>query len=89
MYLAKVFIHLKPNVSDPEGKTIQGGLHSLGFNSIKDVRFGKYIEIVIDSNNKSDASNQVDGMCSKLLANPVIEQYSFQLSKLKGLKNSA
>ena len=82
MYLAKVFIHLKPNVSDPEGQTIQAGLKSLGFNSVKNVRFGKYIEIMVDKDNKSDASNEVDGMCSKLLANPVIEKYTFQLGKL-------
>ena len=82
MYLAKVFVHLKPNVSDPEGQTIQAGLNNLGFNSVKDVRFGKYIEILVDKDNKSDATSEVDGMCSKLLANPVIEEYSFELSKL-------
>jgi len=84
MYLAKVFIHLKANVSDPEGKTIQMGLNSLGFKSVKDVRFGKYIEIAVDTDDKSYASKEVKEMCSKLLANPVIEQYSFQLSKLDG-----
>ena len=83
MYLAKVFVHLKPNVSDPEGQTIQVGLKNLGFNSVKDVRFGKYIEILVDKDSKSDATNEINGMCSKLLANPVIEQYSFELSKLK------
>ncbi|MBI4300739.1 MAG: phosphoribosylformylglycinamidine synthase subunit PurS, partial [Chloroflexi bacterium] len=45
MYLAKVYVTLKPTVNDPQGLTIRGGLHSLGFESVKSVRAGKYIEI--------------------------------------------
>jgi len=49
MYLAKVYITLKPTVNDPQGLTIKGGLHTLGFNSVESVRSGKYLEIKADA----------------------------------------
>ncbi|MBM3141463.1 MAG: phosphoribosylformylglycinamidine synthase subunit PurS [Chloroflexi bacterium] len=82
MYLAKVYITLKPTVNDPQGLTIKGALHNLGFASVEDVRAGKYIEVRIDGNDIGEARKQVDEMCRKLLANPVIEKYSFDLEKV-------
>ena len=81
MYLAKVYITLKPTVNDPQGLTIKGALHNLGFNSVEDVRAGKYIEVRIRESNLSEAEAQVTEMCHKLLANPVIEKYRFELEK--------
>jgi phosphoribosylformylglycinamidine synthase PurS subunit len=81
MYLAKIYITLKPTVNDPQGLTIKGALHNLGFTSVEDVRAGKYIEVQIKENNPSKAREQVNEMCHKLLANPVIEKYSFGLEK--------
>jgi phosphoribosylformylglycinamidine synthase PurS subunit len=81
MYLAKVYITLKPTVNDPQGLTIKGALHNLGFTSVEDVRAGKYIEVRIKENNLSKAKEQVNEMCRKLLANPVIEKYSFEMEK--------
>ena len=83
MYLAKVYITLKPTVNDPQGLTIKGALHNLGFNSVEDVRAGKYIEIRIRENDMSKAKVQVDEMCHKLLANTVIENYHFELEELR------
>ena len=82
MYLAKVYITLKPTVNDPQGLTIKGALHNLGFNSVEDVRAGKYIEVRIRENDLGKAKAQVNEMCHKLLANPVIETYRFELEKL-------
>ncbi len=82
MYLAKVYITLKPTVNDPQGLTIKGALHNLGFASVEDVRAGKYIEVRIEGNDISKAHKQVDEMCRKLLANPVIENYRFELEGL-------
>ena len=82
MYLAKVYITLKPTVNDPQGITIKGALHNLGFNSVEDVRAGKYIEVRIRENDLSQAKTQVTEMCHKLLANPVIENYRFELEKI-------
>ncbi|MBM4445775.1 MAG: phosphoribosylformylglycinamidine synthase subunit PurS [Chloroflexi bacterium] len=82
MYLAKVYITLKPTVNDPQGLTIKGALHNLGFASVEDVRAGKYIEVRIKEKNLTKAKEQVNEMCRKLLANPVIENYRFDLEKL-------
>ena len=79
MFLARVYVRLKPAVSDPQGQTIQGGLHQLGFESVKSVRAGKYLEIELDAASESDARRQLSDMCERLLANPIIEEYSFDL----------
>ena len=81
MYLARVYVSLKSTVSDPQGLTIQGGLHQLGFDDVVGVRAGKYMEIKIDQDSESDVARQVEAMCDKLLANPVIEEYRFELEK--------
>ena len=82
MYLARVYVSLKSTVSDPQGLTIQGGLRQLGFDDVISVRAGKYMEIKIDRDTESDAARQVEAMCDKLLANPVIEEYRFELEQL-------
>ncbi|MBT9160812.1 MAG: phosphoribosylformylglycinamidine synthase subunit PurS [Dehalococcoidia bacterium] len=82
MYLAKVYITLKPTVNDPQGLTIKGGLHTLGFNSVKSVRSGKYLQIKLDSD-LADAEQQVREMCHKLLANPIIEDFAFELEEVQ------
>ena len=81
MYLAKVYVKLKPTVNDPQGLTIKGALHNLGFDSVMDVRAGKYIEVQIEGNDNANVKSQVDEMCHKLLANPVIENYRFELEQ--------
>jgi phosphoribosylformylglycinamidine synthase PurS subunit len=82
MYLAKVYITLKPTVNDPQGLTIKGALHNLGFSSVEDVRAGKYIEVKIAEKDVTAARKQVDEMCRKLLANPIIENYHFDLQEV-------
>jgi len=82
MYLAKVYITLKPTVNDPQGLTIKGALHNLGFKNVRDVRAGKYIEVKIEENSLSEAQEQVKEMCRKLLANPVIENFRFELEEI-------
>lgn len=79
MYVAKVYITLKPTVNDPQGLTIKGALHNLGFTSVEDVRAGKYMEVRIEESDPTEAKEQVNEMCRKLLANPVIENYRFEL----------
>jgi len=81
MYLAKVYITLKPTVNDPQGLTIKGALHNLGFSSVEDVRAGKYIEVKIAVKDIKAARAQAEEMCRKLLANPVIERYSFEIER--------
>ena len=82
MFLAKVNITLKPTVNDPQGQTVLGSLRTLGFGSIDRVRVGKCLEIVIVEEEREQAEEQVKEMCQKLLANPVIEEYHFELVDL-------
>lgn len=77
----KIFISLKPTVSDPQGTTIKGVLHKLGFNMVNDVRAGKFIELDIEDGEESDIRLQVSEMCQKLLSNPIIEDFEFELEK--------
>ena len=79
MYLARVYVTLKPAVNDPQGLTVMGGLHSLGYPSVSDVRIGKYLEIRVDEDDADIAERAVAGMCDQLLANPVIEDFRFTL----------
>ena len=84
MYLAKIYIQYRPTVSDPQGQTIRGGLLQLGFDTVTSVRAGKYMEITLDATTEASASDQVRDMCDKLLANPVIEDYRFELETISG-----
>ena len=82
MYLAKIYVTLKPTVNDPQGLTIRGGLHMLGFSSVQQVRMGKYLEVQVEAAGQDAARAQVEEMCRKLLANPVIEEFRFELEEL-------
>ena len=84
MFLARVFIKLKPTVSDPEGQTVQSGLRQLGFDTVVSARAGKYMEVRLDECDESQAAHKVNEMCDKLLANPVIEDYRFELEQVGG-----
>ena len=77
---AKVYVTLKRSVLDPQGKTVQHALATLGFREVKDVRMGKYIELELNGMSKPDAEAKVKAMCEKLLANTVIEEYRYELS---------
>ena len=79
---AKVTVTPKPTVNDPQGLTIAQALRTLGFSAVSDVRSGKHIEIVLDAADRGQAEEQVREMCEKLLANPVIEHFAFEVASL-------
>ncbi len=81
MFLARVYVTLKSTVNDPQGLTIKGALHSLGFAEVDSVRAGKYMEVRLEAKDKKTAEKQVNEMCDKLLANPVIEEYRFEIEQ--------
>ncbi|HSP54280.1 MAG TPA: phosphoribosylformylglycinamidine synthase subunit PurS [Dehalococcoidia bacterium] len=83
-YLARVDITLKPVVNDPQGNTIRDALHSLGFGAVNSVRTGKYMEIRVEAASKKKAEEGITEMCKKLLANPVIEDFRFEIDEVKG-----
>ena len=72
---ARVYITLKPGLLDAQGKTIKHALETLGFGGISGVRIGKYVEIDLGRGRAASARRDVERMCKKLLANPVIETY--------------
>ena len=80
---AVVIIELKPSVLDPQGKAIQHSLSSLGFGGVEDVRVGKLFKIVLADGGQSraDVESQVRQMCERLLANTVIENFSYTLEE--------
>ena len=79
MWLAKVHVTLKPVVNDPQGLTIKGALRSLGYETVESVRVGKYMEILLEAAAQSEAEEMVREMCRKLLSNPVIENFVYEV----------
>ncbi len=77
---ARVHITLKAGVLDPQGKAIVNALHALGFAQVADARQGKYIEIELGNADPAKARAEVEAMCTRLLANTVIENYSIEIA---------
>lgn len=77
---ARVTVTLKNGVLDPQGQAIEGSLASLGFGGVSGVRQGKVFDLVLDGADEAAARTQLTGMCEKLLANTVIENYQIEIS---------
>ena len=80
-FLASISVALKPTVNDPEGLTIASALHNLGFVGVASVRAGKLFEVTIEAASTEEAESLAEEMCTRLLANPVIERYSFEVAE--------
>jgi phosphoribosylformylglycinamidine synthase PurS subunit len=78
-WLADVHVRLRPGIADPEGMTITGGLHALGYDSVEEVRAGKLLRIAFNADDHAAAEEAVGGMCRRLLANPVMETADWEL----------
>jgi len=78
MAKVKVYVTLKPILLDAQGRVVQTALENLGYTNVENVRIGKYIEIEL-AENGAKLDKQIDEMCRKLLANPVIEDYRFEV----------
>ncbi len=76
---ATVYVTIKANVLDPQGNAVRDALHALGFGEVGRVRIGKYMELELDTADRTEAEARVRDMCEKLLANTVIEDYRFEL----------
>lgn len=77
MPTVRVYVKLKPSLLDSAGKTVAGSLAKLGFDEVEDARIGKLVELKVDSYDEE----RVKAMCDQLLANPVIEEYSFEVAE--------
>ena len=78
-YLAQIYVTLRPSVLDPVGTAVRSGLTQMGYDNIDGVRIGKYIEMNVSADDPRTATEQIDTVCDRLLANPVIENYRFEL----------
>ena len=76
---ASVIVMPKRNVLDPQGKAVQRALESMNFTGVKDVRVGKFMEIELEGDDKAELQKKIDEACHKLLSNPVIEEYRFEV----------
>jgi len=74
---ARIYVTLKPTLLDAQGRVVQQALTNIGFDGVENVRMGKYIEV--DLSDASATEDNVREMCSKLLANPVIEDFRFEV----------
>ena len=83
-YRADVHVRLKRTVNDPQGLAIRGGLHSLGYEAVEQVRAGKLIEVWLDAADEDEARRLADAMSDQLLANPVIEEYEIEIAEEEG-----
>ena len=81
-YKVQIYVTLRPSVLDPAGTAVASGLKQQGYTGVEDVRIGKYIELTLTTETEALAREQVHKMCDELLANPVIENYSFDLQQL-------
>lgn len=78
-FLAEINIMPQKEILDPQGKAVQLGLHHLGMDAIGGVRIGKHITLEIEADSQPQAEQQVQQACEKLLANVIMEEFSFRL----------
>ncbi len=77
----KIYVTLKEGILDPQGKAVQHSLHTLGYTAVKDVRIGKYIEVNMGDIPEESIESRIKEMCHKLLANPIIENYRYEIER--------
>jgi len=80
---SKVYITLKKSILDPQGKAVEQGIHALGYETVSNVRIGKYIEMDIDTDVQEEADRMTKQISEKLLANLVMETFSYTTQSLK------
>lgn len=81
-YQARIYVTLRPSVLDPAGVAVLSGVKHLGYENVEQIRIGKYVEMTLEAENEAIAKEQLEQICDRLLANPVIENYRFDLVEL-------
>ena len=82
-YAAHVEVSHRPGIADPAGATVERALPALGYTNVDRVHIGKVIRLVVDAADADAARTQVEEMCERLLANPVIESYEVTISEME------
>jgi len=78
LYRVPIEIVPRPGILDPQGAAVVGALKALGFDSVTDVRIGRFVTVDVNAESAAHATTAVRGMCEKLLANPVIEDFALE-----------
>jgi len=73
---------LKKVILDPQGKAVKNGLLAMGYDSVDDLRVGKYLVLTLNTADRAKADREVREMCDRLLSNPVIEEYNYDLQEV-------
>ncbi len=77
----EVHIQLKPGMLDPQGETLENALAAIGYEGVRGMRVGKWITFEIETDDSDTVEAQVEEMCSRLLANPIIERYKYHITR--------
>ena len=81
MFTAHIQITLRPSILDPQGKAVHHAVETLGFDGVERVRIGKYAEVTLDAASREEAEALARTLCEKVLANPVMEDFTFTLQE--------
>ncbi|MDD8021295.1 MAG: phosphoribosylformylglycinamidine synthase subunit PurS [Acidobacteriota bacterium] len=79
MMKVRILVSLKPSVLDPQGQVVKNALHTLGYQTVKDVRQGKIFEIELENTDRQVVEKLVPEMADKVLANPIIENFTWEI----------
>ena len=82
MYHSRVRVTLRPSILDPQGKAVEHAVESLNVGPVSHIRIGKYVEFLVDEQEEEAARQTTEAVCRKLLANPVMEDFSYELTKV-------
>ncbi len=82
LYRSRVVVTLRKSILDPQGKAVEHAVHTLGLGAISNIRIGKNIEFTIDARDAAEAERLTRDACSKLLANPVMEDFTVEVTKV-------
>lgn len=82
MYQSTIIITLRPSILDVQGKAVEHSIHTLGMDQVNNVRIGKAVHMTVNAASEDEAKRVTEEACKKLLANPVMEDYSFTIKKV-------
>ncbi|UDE96305.1 phosphoribosylformylglycinamidine synthase subunit PurS [Carnobacterium viridans] len=82
VYKVTVYVTYKDSVLDPQGEAVKGAVHRMGYESIENIRIGKYFEIQVSKTEK-DIEHVIEEICDKLLANVVMETYRYDIQEVE------
>lgn len=81
MWKAKIQVTLKKSVLDPQGVAVEKALKTLNYSNVGDVKVGKYLEVSVEGKDREEVEEQIRDMCDRLLTNPIIEDYTFEVTE--------